>query len=66
MTALGIKVEDVAATAAESSPDVPSSLIRDQQEREQLQKQAADAAAAQASAGQSPDMAQSALPQPMQ
>lgn len=66
MTALGIKVEDVAATAAESSPDVPSSLIRDQQEREQLQKQAADAAAAQAAQGQAPGMAQSALPQPMQ
>jgi len=66
MTALGIKVEDVAATAAESSPDVPSSLVRDQQEREALQKSAAEAAAAQAGAGQNPQMAQSALPGAMQ
>lgn len=66
MTALGIKLEDVAATAAEASPDISSSLIRDQQEREQLQKSAAEAAAAQAAAGQTPQMAQSALPQPMQ
>ena len=61
MTALGIKVEDVAATAAEASPDVPSSLVRDQQEREAMQKQAAEVAAAQAAGGQ-PTMADSVLP----
>jgi hypothetical protein len=61
MTALGIKVEDVAARAAEMSPDFPTDLIRDQGEREELQKQAASVAAAQA-AGGDPTMAQSVLP----
>lgn len=62
MAALGIRLEDVAATAGEMWPGVPNSLLRDEQERVAIQQQAAQAAAAQAAAAQQPVAQQSALP----
>lgn len=58
---LGIKIEDAAAIAGEMWPGVPNSLLRDEAERDAMQKQAAELAVAQAG-GQAPDLQQTALP----
>lgn len=61
--ALGLKIEDVVQAAGELWPGLPNSLLRDEQERIEMQKQAAQIMAQQA-AGAAPTMQQSALPGP--
>jgi hypothetical protein len=50
-TTLGIKVEDVAARMAEEQPGFDNSLIRDEEERAQMQANAAQIAAAEMTQG---------------
>lgn len=61
MTSLGVRTEDASSIVGQMWPDVPEELLRTKQEREDLQKQAAQVAAAQA-AGAAPTMSPSALP----
>lgn len=58
---LAVKMEDVGANVGKTWPGVDNSLLRDEQEREVMQKQAAQIMAMQA-AGQGPGMDTSNLP----
>jgi len=61
MASLGIRTEDASSIVGEMWPDVPAELLRTKQERDDMQKQAAQVAAAQA-AGAAPTMDASSLP----
>ena len=61
MASLGIRTEDTSSIVGGMWPDVPAELLRTKEEREAMQKQAAQIAAAQA-AGSAPTMDPTALP----